>query len=106
MMSKRVITYARTSTEEQSRHSIEQQQEAIQRYCNLNGYTIVKEFHEHCSAKDFNRPFLRIYTNMPKKIEDLLMLCISFVMIDSEGLSKLTLLLLKNLESSVSRLIL
>jgi site-specific DNA recombinase len=61
-MSKRVITYARTSTEDQSRHSLDQQQEAIQRYCDQNNYTIVQEFREHCSAKDFNRPvFKKLY---------------------------------------------
>ena len=56
MRNKRVVGYARISTEEQSHFSIDGQIEQIEIYCDKNGYELAKIFvDEGQSAKDFDR---------------------------------------------------
>ena len=56
MRNKKVVGYARISTEEQSHFSIDGQIEQIEIYCNKHGYELVKTFVDQGqSAKDFDR---------------------------------------------------
>ena len=55
---KRIVTYARVSTEEQKKHgfSLQDQKRRLFDYARRKGLTIVQHIEEDYSAKDFNRP--------------------------------------------------
>jgi site-specific DNA recombinase len=76
MTKRNVISYVRVSTDEQAKmgHSLDHQKMMIDKYCEVKGYNILKEFQEDFSAKSFtNRPkwqeLLR-YIKANKKIVD------------------------------------
>ena len=55
---KNVIVYSRVSTDEQAQmgHSLDYQEETIQRHCAFKNYNVIKCFQEDHSAKNFERP--------------------------------------------------
>ena len=55
---KNVIIYSRVSTDEQAQmgHSLDYQEETIQRHCSFKNYNVIKCYQEDYSAKDFERP--------------------------------------------------
>ena len=55
---KKIVTYARVSTEEQKKHgfSLQDQKRRLFDYAKREGLTIVQHIEEDYSAKDFNRP--------------------------------------------------
>ena len=57
-MSRKAITYARVSTDEQREngYSIQDQTRRLKKYCSENDFEIVKHFNEDYSAKNFDRP--------------------------------------------------
>lgn len=53
---KRALLYRRISTDDQSTYSLSDQQERLEKFCQLMTIKVVKEFEDDYSAKTFNRP--------------------------------------------------
>ena len=76
-MNKTAAIMARVSSDEQARgYSLGVQEEALKRYCERNGISVVYEFKEDHSAKNFNRPaftqFLKHLKTQKGKVDYLL----------------------------------
>ena len=65
---KRAIIYIRVSTDEQADkgYSLKHQEEALRKYCQLNGIDVVELVKEDYSAKTFNRP---AFTRLLQKLK-------------------------------------
>ena len=63
--SRDTVIYTRVSTDEQRDHgfSLQDQKEQLIRYCEREGFNIVKHYQEDHSAKDFNRPRFQEFLN-------------------------------------------
>lgn len=53
---KRALCYRRVSTDDQSTYSLSDQQERLEKFCQLMSIQVVKFFEDDYSAKTFNRP--------------------------------------------------
>jgi len=65
---KKAVIMCRVSSEEQSKgYSLDVQLEQLTRYCARNNISIVKQYREYHSAKDFNRPEFQNFLQFVKK---------------------------------------
>lgn len=83
---KNAVIMCRVSSDEQAKgFSLDIQKEQLTNYCNRNNITIVQEYREDHSAKNFNRPEFQKFLQSVKKIKVLLICCLLPLGIDSQG---------------------
>lgn len=75
---KSAILYRRVSTTDQKLfgNSLNAQQSSLKDFCLKNSMTIVEEFQEDYSAKNFNRPEWKKLNKFAKKIKQGLTICL------------------------------
>jgi DNA invertase Pin-like site-specific DNA recombinase len=65
---KKAVIMCRVSSDEQAKgYSLDVQLEQLTRYCNRNNISIVKQYREDHSAKNFNRPEFQNFLQFVKK---------------------------------------
>ena len=72
LKNKKALLYRRVSTTDQKIHgnSLNAQKDRLRSFCNDNGISIIKEFEEDYSAKNFNRPAIKELLDFAKKNND------------------------------------